>query len=273
MFIANPGHRDLYISGKAIILRAMKPIIGITAALTRNEGDQYSRLNDTYTRSIRAAGGVPLILPYDTAPDDAGQYLAVLDGILFSGGGDLDPKYFGEDPHPALKRISAVYDTSELALFKAAARKKLPVFGICRGCQLINVALGGSLYQDIPAQLPSAMGHSPNGTAMSEAYHRVEIVDGPSIMARSFGEAGVYTNSFHHQAVKDLAPGLRISARTADGIIEAFEGTDPSWFLHAVQFHPEAMCSPDLPDSQGFRELFTCFVEAASVYATSKVTA
>ena len=242
----------------------MKPIIGISAALYRNEGDNYSRLNDTYTRSIRDAGAVPLILPYDTVPDDVESCMDVLDGILLSSGGDLDPKHFGEDPHPALKRISAAYDASELALFKAAAARSLPVFGICRGCQLINVALGGSLFQDIPAQLPTAMGHSPNGTAMSEAYHRVEIVAGHSIMAHCFGPGPVYTNSFHHQAVKDLGTGLRISARTADGIIEAFEGTDSSWFLHAVQFHPETMGNSNPPHSEGFRKLFECFVEAAA---------
>ncbi|MFH2114709.1 MAG: gamma-glutamyl-gamma-aminobutyrate hydrolase family protein, partial [Spirochaetota bacterium] len=181
----------------------MKPIIGISAALYRNEGEHYSRLNDTYTRSVRDAGGIPMILPYDIAPDDAERYLAVLDGILFSGGGDLDPKHFGEAPHPALRRISAVYDASELALFKEAARKKLPVFGICRGCQVINVALGGSLIQDIPAQVPAAMGHNPAGTAMSEPYHLVEILDRNSLMALCFGTGPVYTNSFHHQAVKD----------------------------------------------------------------------
>ena len=272
MFIIKPDHKGLYISGEAIILGAMKPIIGITAALTRNEGDQYSRLNDSYTRSIRAAGGVPLILPYDTVPDDAPHYLAVLDGILFSGGGDLDPKYFGEDPHPALKRISAAYDTSELALFKAAAGKKLPVFGICRGCQLINVAMGGSLIQDIPAQMPGAMSHSAAGIPMSEPYHLVEILDQDSIMARCFGTAQVYTNSFHHQAVKNLAPGLRFSARSRDGIVEAFEGTDPSWFLHAVQFHPEAMSTPDLQGSHGFLNLFACFVEAATAWRTAART-
>lgn len=241
----------------------MKPVIGISAALFRSEGEQYSRLNETYTRSIREAGAIPLVLPFDTKVEDANESLDRLDGLLLSGGGDLDPRHFEEDPHPALKRVSAVYDASELGLFRAAAARKLPVFGICRGCQLINVGLGGSLYQDIPAQLPAAMGHSPGNIAMSEAYHRVEIVPGPSIMARCFGSGPVYTNSFHHQAVKDLAPGLRISARTADGIVEAFEGTDPSWFLHAVQFHPEAMCAPELPNSLGFAKLFTVFVDAA----------
>ena len=139
----------------------MKPIIGISSALYRNEGDNYSRLNETYTYSIRAAGGIPLLLPYDTRPEDVDPSLAVLDGLLLSGGGDLDPKHYREDPHPALGRISAIYDASDLALFKEAARRKLPVFGICRGCQIINVALGGSLIQDIPAQIPGAISHNP----------------------------------------------------------------------------------------------------------------
>jgi len=244
----------------------MKPIIGISAALYRSEGEQYSRLNDTYTRSIREAGAVPVVLPFDTCPQDAGQYMEILDGLLLSGGGDLHPKYFGEDPHLALKRVSASYDASELALFKAAAGRRMPVFGICRGCQLMNVALGGSLIQDIPAQIPAAMSHNPAGIPMSEPYHLVEILDRDTIMARCFGADPVFTNSFHHQAVKDLAPGLRVSARSRDGIIEAFEGTERSWFLHAVQFHPEAMSAPELPDSLGFRKLFYCFVAAASAY-------
>jgi putative glutamine amidotransferase len=240
----------------------MKPIIGISAALYRSEGEQYSRLNDTYTRSIRDAGAIPVVLPYDTHPDDAAWCLDALDGILFSGGGDLDPRHFGEDPHPALKRISAAYDASELGLFREAARRKMPVFGICRGCQLINVALGGSLIQDIPAQVPGAISHTASGIPMSEPYHLVEILDQDSIMAQCFGTSTVYTNSFHHQAVKELGAGLRICARSRDGIIEAFQGTDPSWFLHAVQFHPEAMSAPELPGSPGFLKLFACFVEA-----------
>ncbi len=243
----------------------MKPIIGISASAVRSEGDVYSRLNENYTRSVRAAGGLPLILPFDLTQADAEAAVAVIDGLLFSGGGDVDPRYFGEDPHPALRRVSAAYDASELALFKAAEKARLPVLGICRGCQLINVAMGGSLYQDIPAQLPAAIAHYPAGAPMDESFHRVDIVDSGSIMARCVGLEELYTNSFHHQAVRKLATGLRVTAKTSDGVIEAFEGSDGAWFLHALQFHPEALTKPGAPRGADFLKLFGSFVDAAAL--------
>jgi putative glutamine amidotransferase len=234
----------------------MKPIIGISATAIRSEGERYSRLNENYTRSVRAAGGLPLILPFDLTQADAEAIVALIDGIVFSGGGD---------PHPALKRVSAAYDASEMALFKAAEQARLPVLGICRGCQLINVAMGGSLFQDIPAQLPGAIAHYPAGAPMDESFHRVEIVDSASIMARCFGLEELYTNSFHHQAVRKLAAGLRVTAKTGDGVIEAFEGSDGAWFLHALQFHPEALTKPGAPRAADFQKLFGSFVDAAAL--------
>jgi putative glutamine amidotransferase len=243
----------------------MKPIIGISATAIRSEGERYSRLNENYTRSVRAAGGLPLILPFDLTQSDAEAIVALIDGIVFSGGGDVDPRYFGEDPHPALKRVSAAYDASEMALFKAAEQARLPVLGICRGCQLINVAMGGSLFQDIPAQLPGAIAHYPAGAPMDESFHRIDIVDSASIMARCFGLEELYVNSFHHQAVRKLAAGLRVTAKSGDGVIEAFEGSDGAWFLHALQFHPEGLTKPGTPRYADFQKLFGSFVDAAGL--------
>lgn len=243
----------------------MKTRIGITAFPSARDGSRYATLNENYTRSVRAAGGLPLLLPFDYTPDEAEAALDNLDGLLLSGGGDLLPALYGEEPLRSVHRVCAVYDASELALFAAARRRRMPVFGICRGCQVINVGLGGTLFQDIPSQLPDAQGHSPEGLAMAEPYHNVSICERQSIMAEVFGTDGVRTNSFHHQSARELAAGLRVTARTADGIVEAIESSDPAWYVHGVQFHPEAHTR----DYPAFVGLFRHFVQAANAYAGS----
>jgi len=243
----------------------MKTRIGITAFPVRRDADRYSTLNENYTRSVRAAEGLPFLLPFDYSPAEAEACLDSLDGLLLSGGGDLLPAFYNEEPLRTVNRVCALHDRSELALLAAAARRRLPVFGICRGCQVINVGLGGSLIQDIPSQLPQSQGHSPEGLHMSEPYHSVDICDKQSILAAVFESDRVRTNSFHHQAVQRLADGLRVTGRTDDGIIEAFEGCDPAWYVHGVQFHPEAHTR----DYPAFLGLFSHFVQAATAYAAA----
>jgi putative glutamine amidotransferase len=242
----------------------MTPLIGITAFPQHRESETYSALNENYTRSVRNAGGLPLLLPFDLTAAEAAQCIGQLDGLLLSGGADLAPQLFGEDPVRGVNNISQARDSGELALFAAAAKARLPVMGICRGCQVINVAMGGTLIQDIPSQVPGALGHSPQGLPMHEPYHRVDIVSGTSIMARAFGGDLAVTNSFHHQAIRDVAAGLAITARTRDDIIEAVEGTDPGWFVLAVQFHPEGQSQRQTE----FLNLFRLFVDAARQYAS-----
>ncbi len=240
----------------------MAPRIGICSFQdTKLEGD-YNSINRNYTRSVSAAGGLPLILPYQLTPTEAEGIVAVLDGLLLTGGVDIAPYHYGEDPVRAVKRISEVRDSTELELFKAARARKLPVFGICRGCQMINVAMGGTLYQDLPTQLPDSNAHYPEGLAMDELFHDVDLFKPTSIIGRAMGKERIKTNSFHHQAIKKLAPGLVSTAHSMDGIIEAIEGTDPSWFLMAVQFHPEGLTAR-YPE---FVELFRLHTEAARLF-------
>ncbi|MCL1992641.1 MAG: gamma-glutamyl-gamma-aminobutyrate hydrolase family protein [Spirochaetes bacterium] len=238
----------------------MKPFIGITTGFTGEDSLTRIALREAYSNEVRRAGGTPVLLPLDIKQEDVEEYTARLDGILFSGGGDLSPHFFNEDPVRELHSFSSSRDNTELALIKQARLSRIPVFGICRGCQLINVALGGSLIQDIPSQMPQAIGHNPKEIQYHEPYHSVSILPGKSLIAGIVGQGSLRTNSFHHQAVKQLAPALRVTAQTSDGIVEAFEGEDPAWYVNCVQFHPEMMCEK-YPEFRGF---FSDFVKAAS---------
>ena len=236
----------------------MKPFIGITTDFTGKDSDMHITLRENYINETRRAGGIPVLLPLDIMQDDIGEYTSRIDGILFSGGGDLSPNLYHEEPILEVQSIFSIRDAAELALMKAAQHLRIPVFGICRGCQTVNVAMGGTLIQDIPRQIPSSIGHYPKDTHDYEPYHSVSILDGESLMAAIFKQPSIRTNSFHHQAVKQLAAGLHITAQAQDGIVEAYEGNDPSWFVHCVQFHPETMCEKH-PE---FRGLFSVFIKA-----------
>ncbi len=238
----------------------MTPRIGITTFSERKDRESYASVNDHYVRSVRAGGGLPLLFPPAADESEWERYADLVDGVLFSGGGDLSPNLFGEDPVRGVNRISESRDRSEFALFRAARERRLPVLGICRGIQVVNVAMGGTLWQDIPTQVQGAQGHYPDGIPTDEPYHRVEILPGDTRLRRMFGAGPIRTNSFHHQAVRDLAPGLVVTARTADGIVEALESRDPAWFLVGVQFHPEAQTLRD----PSFVKLFAALAEAAA---------
>ncbi|HAP44432.1 MAG: hypothetical protein A2087_09615 [Spirochaetes bacterium GWD1_61_31] len=242
----------------------MAPRIGITTFPTRQAENRFHTLNENYTRAVRAAGGLPLLLPFDLMAEEAADCVAGIDGLLISGGPDISPWQYGEEPLPAVNQVYEMYDHSGLALFQAAATRQLPVFGVCRGCQLVNVALGGSLYQDLPTQCPQVFGHRPTDQPMTELYHEVRIVEADSVMATVFGQPTIRTNSIHHQAISRLASGLRVTAQARDGIIEAVQGIESGWYLHAVQFHPESL-TRDYPKFLG---LFTDFVAAARLFAS-----
>lgn len=206
---------------------------------------RYASINGTYPYSIMTAGGLPVIIP--GAPCDdlpgldvaAAAFIARLDGILFSGGGDISPWLYGEQPSRAMSSMDLSRDQWELALYAAAARQGIPILGICRGCQVINVANGGTLYQDLPSQLREAGGHSFD-VPMDEPAHHIDIVPG-SRLGRMFPTARVLTNSFHHQAIKDVASGFSVTARALDGVIEGIEADESGRFIVGVQFHPEGM--------------------------------
>lgn len=235
----------------------MKPLIGITTNDTTNSyGQPIVLLQQSYVKAIMQAGGVPVLIPSLVANDGWDALYARLDGILFSGGGDIALEHFAGDPHPRIDDVDPERDAVELNMLNAAASDGKPFLGICRGCQVMNVALGGTLYTHIPDQLPSALDHAYPGNRRTTLVHEVKIEEGTRV-AEIFGEPIIKVNSLHHQGLKDIAPALRVAGHAPDGLVEAIELPDHPFGL-AVQWHPEW-----LTDQEGTRTLFRKFVEAA----------
>jgi putative glutamine amidotransferase len=218
-------------------------------------------MNSRYNLAAAEAGAVPVMIPlFDEDPDTLRAVYDRLDGLLLAGGVDLDPRGFGEEPHPRLGKTDHARDVVELELARWAVADRKPVLGLCRGHQVLNVALGGTLWQDIGAQVPNAIKHDyfpTAGYARHFLAHDVAITPG-SRLHIAFEAPTIPVNSMHHQAVKDLAPTLHASARSSDGLVEALEsGTDH--FLVGVQWHPEMFEHRD----ERTRRLFQAFVAAA----------
>ncbi len=214
----------------------MRPKIFIsTASSTREAGlkrfDSIGGLN--YAEAVASLGGLPSFLP-NLDPSLAKDYMANADGLLLSGGADFDPHLFNEAPHPELGRVGESRDLFEIAAYHAAKEKGIPILGICRGIQAINVAEGGSLHQHIPA-LENSHQHSQR-TIDGSLFHKVTL-EPSSALAQAFAASSIRTNSYHHQAIKDLAAGFKVVAKTADGIIEAIEHSSAA--ILGVQWHPE----------------------------------
>lgn len=227
----------------------MKPIIGITTFDGVNEG--FHSVNSTYINAVFTAGGIPVTIPIIHKEEDYHRYIDILDGIIFSGGLDISPLTYNENPLREVEYISATRDKYEMGLFKAAYERRLPIIGICRGLQLTNVVLGGSLYQDLGKQVPNVLGHSPKFAISNQKYHSIKIEDG-TLMKEIFGQEEIFVNSLHHQAIKDLGENLKASSYSEDGLIESIEATD-NRFLLGLQFHPEALV-PNFPEFVGVFE-------------------
>ena len=208
------------------------PVIGISCGRSASGA---STLSSNYTEAVARAGGIPVIFP--TVADSALAAILVkqVDGIVFSGGPDLDPSYYGETFWNETVEVDTLRDVSDLLLMRAALASKKPVMAICRGEQLMNVVLGGSLYQDLPTQYDTIVRHGGGTT------HRIGVEKG-SVLYELFGEDSLTVNSFHHQAVKQVAPGVKVTAHAADGIVEAYEYGNQ---VIAFQFHPEGMARID----------------------------
>lgn len=232
----------------------MKPVIGITCDFDWETGN--SQLRPGYFEGVYRSGGLPFLIPA-LEPSSAAQVVSRLDGLLLTGGQDIDPHFFGEDPHPAIGRVNPYRDELEITLCREAAQRKIPVFGICRGVQLMNVATGGDLYQDLNTQVgsESLMCHDQPAPKWY-GFHEVRIKNG-TLLKDILGTERARTNSFHHQAVRILGSSLSASAHTSDGIIEAIESINHPFYV-GVQWHPERM----LDDKVMFK-LFQAFVKAA----------
>lgn len=249
-----------FIACVAASLSAQAPVIGISSY---NEASRC-QVNLTYVNSVRQAGGVPLVIPVTDDDDQIAAIVATIDGLVMTGGEDFDPlKWYGEEPIRALGVIAPERDEFDVKLIRAAVAAGIPVLGICRGEQLMAVAFGGSLWQDIPSQLPSSyVKHRQGATTSAYGTHSIDIEPG-SLLYRILGKDKAVVNSFHHQAVKDVPAGFRVTARSADGIIEALERSgrlqgfrDGNGWILGVQFHPEAITDAGNPEFLPiFREL------------------
>jgi putative glutamine amidotransferase len=216
-----------------------KPLIGLNAdyRTTKKDSPAFSFVAAGYYDCILAVGGVPVVIPPLAEPDDVNRILDELDGVVLVGGADLDPRNDGYMLHPSLRLLDSRREEFDRLLMKLVAKRRVPVFGIGSGMQLINLSQGGSLHLHIPEDLPKAIPHSDS---LDSAHrHGLEVVPG-TLMERVFGDGEIRVNSMHHMAVDDLAPGLIVSARAPDGVIEAFESKSDDWWVLGTQFHPEA---------------------------------
>jgi putative glutamine amidotransferase len=246
------------------------PLIGITASLKgdadsiaqRTTLDSSWKVNPDYIASVAQAGGLPVVLP--PIVEAVEEMVQSIDGLLLSGGSDLDPSYYGEEALPEVDGTLPERDIFEMTLLGHALERGMPVFGICRGLQVLNVALGGTLHQDLPSQLSDGPIAHRQQIPKWRWTHEVDV-DEDSNLARIIEATKLRVNSLHHQAIKDLADPLIPVAHATDGVIEAMESRDLSrHWLVGVQWHPEGMC-----DAEGLKHhtLFDAHVVAAKRHA------
>ncbi len=238
------------------------PVIGISGRPDQSARPPNISLfvtSQTYVRAVALGGGAPVIIPPHLEEAELHAIFERLDGLLLSGGGDVQPSFFGEEDSGLLWLVDEKRDRTELALARWAVEKKLPLLAICRGLQVLNIVTGGTLIQDIPTHVPGALNHSPvSGLPKGSVVHTVKVMTN-SRLAALVGAGDLGVNSSHHQAVKVVGDGLVVTARAPDSIIEGLELPDHP-FCVSVQWHPEAMV-----ESQPLmRHLFEGLAEAAS---------
>ena len=238
----------------------MKPVIGITSDYNGGDRPEFGGKEPTafirnrYINAIEACGGVPLVLPPVKEAKMAKEIVARIDGLLLTGSGpDIDPALYGERQRFPFKKVDPKRSGLERELVKRACEKEMPILGICGGMQLLNVAGGGSLYQDLPSQLPRSLKHDHGG----KPSHPIEIKKG-TLLARIVRQSQLFVNSSHHQGVKEVAPGYVVNAMAEDGVIEGIESVDFP-FVVGVQWHPEYLHEGDQS-----RTIFKAFLKRAA---------
>lgn len=239
-----------------------KPLIGINAdyRAAKKDSPAFSYLTAGYFDSVVAAGGIPIVIPPLSDEDDLERILHMLDGVILVGGADLDPRRDGFMLHPSIRTLDARRETFDRMLIQMVARKRIPVFGIGVGMQLLNLSQGGNLFLHIPEDLPRAV---PHKDPIDPAHrHALEVVSG-SLMERVYGEGEIRVNSMHHMAIDEVAPGFRVTARCPDGVVEAIESAQEDWFAFGTQFHPEADSASAL-DLRIFEE-FICGIRGEAI--------
>jgi putative glutamine amidotransferase len=242
------------------------PRIALGGVVRTWDGAERTGLNSGYVRSVIAAGGVPLVVSPLIGASYAARALDGVDGLVLTGGEDIDPAWYNSDRSPLLDPPSRERDLFELALFAAARQRELPILGICRGIQLLNVALGGTLYQDLPSERPGSVDHNRAGTR-TDRSHAIRLAP-ESLASGALGGRSLRVNSFHHQGIRDLAPGLVATGWSEDDLIEAVEGAEGQPWMLAVQWHPEEMYADAGAPERG---LFRALVERAGAFAAASV--
>lgn len=234
------------------------PVIGITTSRATNKMSfPILYIGEAYTQALIRADACPVLIPSGLPETALHALVSRLDGILFSGGGDVEPERYGSRPHPLVSDMDRDRDRVEIQLIRDSIQSGLPFLGICRGLQVINVALGGSLYEDILDQHPQAVRHQYASEYPRDYLAHPVTLAGTSRLSRILGTTSTQVNSLHHQGIRDLAPGIMASACSPDGIVEALEVPGHRFGL-AVQWHPEWMAA-----DPGMTALFRAFVEAA----------
>jgi putative glutamine amidotransferase len=247
----------------------MRPLIGIPChAMIRAEtGRPIYANNRTYAHAVEKAGGIPILIPMMNDLHIIADLLTRLDGLLLTGGIDIHPSRFKEEAHPLTEEADLELDEFEIALATRALQEDLPVLGICRGMQLINIILGGSLCQDIDNQYPGSIGHTHRNLPRTHLAHRITVEPG-SRMEKILGSQEVWVNSLHHQAIKEPGTGVLITGHAADGIPELLEVSGYR-FVMAAQCHPEEIYAIE----PAFARLFSAFVQASSSRKDEEIVA
>ncbi len=234
-----------------------KPLIGITTRNNKDvDGHPVTSLQHSYLNAIIQAGGLPVMIPNILSEEDFLDLYSRLNGILFSGGGDVSLRYFNGSDHPRIGEVDDTRDTTEITLMRTAVNDGKPILGICRGAQVMNVALGGTLYTHIYDQFKGALDHAYPGDLRRTLVHPVNV-DETTRSAEIFGETLLNVNSLHHQGLKDIAPALKVSGHAPDGLVEVVEIPDHPYAV-GVQWHPEW-----LTDQPAMQRLFKSFVDAS----------
>jgi putative glutamine amidotransferase len=237
-----------------------KPLIGIGTDIFIEAGHRdRAFVYMTYVDSLRRAGAIPVLIP--PQPENAAALVAELDGIVLAGGFDCDPSVYGEEPHPTVEPMDERRQQNDMSLAKLARERNLPTLGICLGMQMMNVAAGGSLVQDINSEIETEILHESSPSA--RLRHDVTVEPGTKL-AKVIAARDLNVNSSHHQSVKNVGRGLNVTAKAPDGVIEGLEDPNHPFYV-GVQWHPE-----DMPGEASASAIFGAFVEAARRYAAGK---
>jgi putative glutamine amidotransferase len=234
----------------------MKPLIGVCSDLLLGKKDRNPRmvLDAGYCDGVLAAGATPIVIPPYARDEVLEDYMDRIDGLLLTGGADLNPRKLGKRPHPSIKPMLARREESDRIACKMAIDRKIPTMCVGVGMQMMNVLFGGTLYTHLPEDMPRGL---PHFDPVDAAHRHIVFVNPRTRLEKIYGEGEIRVNSAHHQGIRTLGKGLRSGALAPDGLIEAIESTDPNWFMVGVQWHPESESASALD-----RQLFSGFIEA-----------